>query len=281
MYHNTIADISDAAAAQMELIRKSLPAYLIHSAMAGAYLGLIVVMTFLFGTALFQTTFEPLRGIVMASVFGGALSLVIVAGSELFTGNNMIMTVGALAGRVSVPDVLQVWTWSWLGNFLGSILVGAMAWQAGVFGNPALLETVGAAKMSRPFVPLFMRAMLCNWLVCLAVWSNFQLENTAAKLVMIWWCLLAFIGSGYEHSIANMSILFLANVLPHSAAAVSWYGMGYNLAVVTAGNVASGVLFMGAAYYYISSSYGFEWDWSMDDNVVTRVAGGDEMTADD
>lgn len=276
MYQDSVTSISKAAAAQVELIDKSLPAYIVHSMMAGSYLGLIVVMTFLFGGALFQTAFEPLRGFVMAAVFGGALSLVIVAGSELFTGNNMIMTIGGLSGRVGWSGIMKVWTWSWVGNFIGSILVGAMAWQAGVLGSAApLLEVVGAAKMSRELVPLFLRAMLCNWLVCLAVWSNFQLENTSAKLIMIWWCLLAFIGSGYEHSVANMTILFAANVVPHTSAAVSWAGMGYNLAVVTAGNIASGVLFMGAAYYYISSSYGFEWDWSMDDNVVTGAVSDD------
>jgi len=276
MYQESVTSISKAAAAQVELIEKSLPAYIVHSMMAGSYLGLIVVMTFLFGGAMFQTTFEPLRGFVMAAVFGGALSLVIVAGSELFTGNNMIMTIGGLSGRVGWNGIMKVWTWSWVGNFIGSILVGAMAWQAGVLGGAApLLEAVGGAKMSRELVPLFLRAMLCNWLVCLAVWSNFQLENTSAKLIMIWWCLLAFIGSGYEHSIANMTILFAANVVPHTSAAVSWAGMGYNLAVVTAGNIASGVLFMGAAYYYISSSYGFEWDWSMDDNVVTGAVSDD------
>lgn len=277
MYQESVTSISKAAAAQVELIEKSLPAYLVHSAMAGAYLGLIVVMTFLFGGAMFQTTFEPMRGFVMAAVFGGALSLVIVAGSELFTGNNMIMTMGLLSGRVGIPGTMKVWTWSWVGNFLGSILVGAMAWQAGVLGGAApLLEAVGGAKMTRDLVPLFLRAMLCNWLVCLAVWSNFQLENTSAKLIMIWWCLLAFIGSGYEHSIANMTILFAANVAAPGAEAVTWAGMGYNLAVVTAGNMASGILFMGIAYYYISSSYGFEWDWSMDDNVVTGTTISDD-----
>jgi nitrite transporter NirC len=276
MYQESVTSISKAAAAQVELIEKSLPAYIVHSMMAGAYLGLIVVMTFLFGGAMYQTTFEPLRGFVMAAVFGGALSLVIVAGSELFTGNNMIMTMGMLSGRVGIPGTMKVWTWSWVGNFLGSILVGAMAWQAGVLGGAeALLGTIGGSKMSMDLVPLFLRAMLCNWLVCLAVWSNFQLENTSAKLIMIWWCLLAFIGSGYEHSIANMTILYGANVAAPGAAGVSWAGMGYNLAVVTAGNMASGILFMGMAYYYISSSYGFEWDWSMDDNVVTGAVSDD------
>jgi nitrite transporter NirC len=251
MYEDTVTSVSEAAATQVELIKKNLVAYLVHSGMAGAYLGIIVVMTFIFGTALYETTFHPLHGIVMAAVFGGALSLVIIAGSELFTGNNMIMTMGALSGRVSMGGVMKVWTWSWLGNFLGSVLVGFMAWQAGVVGDPALFESIGASKMSLPVVPLFVRAMLCNWLVCLAVWSNFQLENTSAKLVMIWWCLLAFIGSGYEHSVANMTLLSMANLLPHGSA-VSWAGMAYNLSVVTAGNVVSGSIAMGVGYWFVA-----------------------------
>ena len=280
MYHDTVTSMSEAAAAQVELIKKSVPAYLIHSSMAGAYLGLAVVMTFIFGTALYDTVFEPMRGIVMAAVFGIALSLVIIAGSELFTGNAMIMIVGGLSGRVGTTGIMQVWSWSWLGNLVGSVLVGWMAWQAGVFGDAVLLESVGAAKMTRPLVPLFLRAMLCNWLVCLAVWCNFQLENTSAKLMMIWWCLLAFIGSGYEHSVANMTILFLANVLPHTDPGVTWAGMGYNLVAVTLGNMASGILFMGVAYYYVSSSYGYQWDWNTD-NVTTKSPTQPEFISDD
>jgi len=126
MYEDSLTDISDAAAAQVELVKKSLPAYLVHSGMAGVYIAFAVVMTFIFGQSLYQTVFEPVRGIVMAAVFGIALSLVIVAGSELFTGNAMIMTIGQLTGRVPAGATLKVWAWSWIGNLIGSVIIAAM-----------------------------------------------------------------------------------------------------------------------------------------------------------
>lgn len=88
----------------------------------------------------------------------------------------------------------------------------------------------------------------------LAVWSAFKLENETAKLVMVWWCLLAFIGSGYEHSVANMTLLTLAN-LTTDAAAITWNGMAHNLLWVTMGNVVSGATFVGAAYWFVTESH--------------------------
>ncbi|GAA0666035.1 formate/nitrite transporter family protein [Natronoarchaeum mannanilyticum] len=278
MYEDSLTDISDAAAAQVELIKKSLPAYLVHSGMAGVYIAFAVVMTFIFGQSLYQTVFEPVRGIVMAAVFGIALSLVIVAGSELFTGNAMIMSVGALTDRTTWSDLGTVWSVSWIGNLMGSMLIVGLAFLAGVFPDGSLLASVGSYKMNAPAIELFTRAILCNWLVVLAVWSNFQLENPVAKLIMVWWCLLAFVGSGFEHSIANMSILGLANVVVPGAAGVSWQGMAYNLTIVTAGNIVSGVVCMGAAYYYVTSSYGYSWNWGLED---TSTQTGNVVVSDD
>jgi nitrite transporter NirC len=205
MYGDELGDISDAAAAQIELIDKRLPAYLVHAGMAGAYIGLAILLIFALGTPMVGTPLEPLRGVVMAGAFGIALSLVIVAGSELFTGNAMIMGVGALEGQTSWTALGKVWTWSWIGNLFGSLLVAAMAAWGGVFSDPGLVYAVAETKMTLSPLELFVQGVFCNWLVVLAVWCNFRLENTIAKLVMIWWCLLAFIGTGFEHSVANMT----------------------------------------------------------------------------
>ena len=102
---------------------------------------------------------------------------------------------------------------------------------------------------------LFLKGILCNWLVVLAVWCTFRLKSEPAKLIMVWWCLLGFVGSGYEHSIANMTLLTLANLLPNEGNhLISWSGMLNNLVPVTLGNIVSGVLFMGIPYYLISYS---------------------------
>ncbi|WP_338740623.1 formate/nitrite transporter family protein [Haloplanus salilacus] len=260
MYGDELADIGDAAAAQIELIDKRLPAYLIHAGMAGAYIGLAVLLVFALGTPMVGTPLEPLRGVVMAGAFGVALSLVIVAGSELFTGNAMIMGVGALEGQTSWAALGRVWTWSWIGNLFGSLLVGAMAAWGGVFSDPTLVYAVAETKMTLSPLELFIQAVFCNWLVVLAVWCSFRLENTIAKLVMIWWCLLAFTGTGFEHSVANMTVLSLANFLQITTgqaapAAVDWVGMAYNISIVTLGNAFAGLVMMGGAYWYINESY--------------------------
>jgi nitrite transporter NirC len=170
----------------------------------------------------------------------------------------MIMGVGALSGRTDWGDLGRVWTYSWVGNLFGSVLVAAMAVYGGVFADSSLVVDVAANKMTLSPLELFIQAVFCNWLVVLAVWCNFRLENAVAKLVMVWWCLLAFIGAGFEHSVANMTVLTLANLLPHSTAAVSWSGWLYNISIVTAGNAFAGVVMMGGAYWYISESYKLE-----------------------
>lgn len=251
MYEDTLTDVGDAAATKARIASDRLGAYLVHSAMAGAYVGFGIVLIFAFGTPL-AAAGSPFTGLVMAATFGVALSLVIVAGSDLFTGNTMIMTVGALRGQSNWADLARVWGWSWVGNLVGSGLLAVLAVTAGTFdGDPSLVLEIAAGKMTAGPLTLFAKAVLCNWLVVLAVWSAFKVENEAARLLMVWWCLLAFIGSGFEHSVANMTLLSMANLLPHGSA-VSWTGMAYNLSVVTVGNVVSGSIAMGVGYWFVA-----------------------------
>ena len=106
--------------------------------------------------------------------------------------------------------------------------------------------------MAAPAGELFFRGVLCNILVCLAVWTAIKAKNEMAKLTLIFWCLFAFIGSGFEHSIANMSLLAMGLMIPHPAA-ITVGGYVYNLAFVTAGNIVGGAILIGALYWYASS----------------------------
>lgn len=253
MYDDTLGKVGDAAEAKAKLVSTGLSAYLVHAAMAGAYVGLAIVLIFTFGTPL-DAAGSPYTNLVMAATFGIALCLVLAAGSDLFTGNTMIMGVGAFRDRTNWRDLLRVWSWSWLGNLAGSALVAGLAAGAGIFAtDPSLVVSVAEQKTTAPMSELFLRGILCNWLVVLAVWCWFKIDDEMARLVMVWWCLLAFIGSGYEHSVANMTLLTLGNLLS-STDAVTWSGMAYNLIPVTLGNVVSGFLFMGGAYWYVEDA---------------------------
>lgn len=254
MYQETLALVAESAKNKAKLCSSNLIAYLIHAAMAGVYLGFGVVLVFSLTTALFQVE-SPALSLVMGTTFGIALSLVVIAGADLFTGNTMIMLIGTFKGKTTWLDLSKVWFWSYCGNLLGATLFAIIAWKAEVLQDPSWLLTVAAKKMNGSWTTLFLKGILCNWLVVLAVWCSFRLKTESAKLMMIWWCLLGFVGSGYEHSIANMSLLTLANLLPNNSVhLISWNGMLNNLIPVTLGNIVSGVLFMGIPYYFMSYS---------------------------
>jgi nitrite transporter NirC len=110
---------------------------------------------------------------------------------------------------------------------------------------------VAATKMTLSGGELLARGILCNWLVCLAVWTAGRTTSDSAKLVLIFWCLLAFVGSGFEHSIANQSLLSMALFLPHPGS-VTWVGFAWNQGWVILGNIIGGSVFVGGLYWFAS-----------------------------
>ena len=148
----------------------------------------------------------------------------------------------------------MLFAWSLIGNLLGSLVVAWMVVQSGVVSaapQAALIQKVVGIKMSLPAWELFLRGILCNWLVCLAVWTASRTTSDAAKILLIFWCLFAFIGSGFEHSIANQSLLGLGLFLPH-AEGVSWAGFAWNQTWVILGNIVGGGVFVGGLYWLAS-----------------------------
>lgn len=241
------------AAKKYTFLEDSLPRYLVLSALAGVYLGFGIALIFSLGGPL-ATAGSPMVKLVMGVSFGIALTLVIFAGSELFTGNNMIGVIGGLSRSLTWTQVAQLNVWSWVGNLIGSLALAWLVVQSGVLSKgPAadLIGKVAAVKMSLPAWELFLRGLLCNWLVCLAVWTSGRTTNDAAKIMLIFWCLFAFIGTGFEHSVANQSLLGMALFLPHEPA-ISWAGYWYNQLYVVLGNIVGGGLFVGGLYWLAS-----------------------------
>lgn len=244
-----IAASADQAAAKAR--EASSPGrYFISAMLAGGYVGVAVV--------LLATAAGPLAAsgsaatkLVAGAVFGVALTLVVFAGAELFTSNVMVMLTGVLSRRVSVRDLLVVNAGSLVGNFVGSLGFAAIVHASGALsagakkGSPApaaaMISSLVKGKMAATDAQLFWRAVLCNMLVCLAIWMATRTKSDTAKLVVLFWGLLAFIASGFEHSIANMTIFSLA-VFQQAA---SWSDLGHNLLLTVPGNVVGGVLVAG------------------------------------
>ncbi|WP_066193508.1 MULTISPECIES: formate/nitrite transporter family protein [Gracilibacillus] len=246
----TITALSNTAVSKRNQLQTSKSKYLVMTMLAGFFVGLGIVLIATIGGLLEPQQFAGTK-IVTGMAFGVALSLVIMAGADLFTGNNMTMTIGWLTKKTTVLDAGNIWLYSYLGNFVGAILIAVLFYYSGLAtGETAnYVTSLASGKMNTPFMELFVRGIFCNILVCLAVWCSFKLKNETAKLIMIFWCLFAFITSGFEHSVANMSLLSLALLVPHPET-VSLVGMFANLIPVSLGNIVGGAVFIGAAYWY-------------------------------
>jgi len=251
MSGETLKKLGNAAMAKAKFSKDSKGKYMLASILAGFYVGLGIILIMTIG-GLLSAVGSPSTKIVMGVSFGIALSLVIMAGSELFTGNNLIMTAGALDNRVSWSDAGRVWFYSYIGNFIGSALVAVIFVMAGsaTGGTGDFIVKVAGAKMGGEFMPLLAKGILCNILVCLAVLCSIKMKSESGKLIMIWWCLFAFITSGFEHSIANMTIFSISLFMPHPET-ISVMGMMNNLIPVTIGNFIGGGILLGGSYFIL------------------------------
>ena len=260
MYTETIHALADQAAAKLEAQRLSLPSHFVRSMLAGMYVGASIVLIFTIGGSLAGEATRPFQRLLMGVCFGGALTLVIFAGSELFTGSNLVLTLGVLTRRARVRDLADNWVWTWLGNLAGSLLLAWLVASSGLLdgGNKAFaginefIYRVFAAKTAPPWNQLFVRAILANWLVCLGVWMAARTKSEPARILLIFWCMFTFITSGYEHSVANMCGLGLALLVPGappSGVEATWGLYFYNLTWTTLGNIVGGAVFVGALYW--------------------------------
>ena len=170
----------------------------------------------------------------------------------------MVMSAGMLNKGVSSKSVAKVWMYSYIGNLLGSLLVAAFFVGSGLVDKGPVMEffaTTSIAKASAPAIHLFFRGVLCNILVCVAVLCSFRTSDDSAKLIMIFLCLFTFITSGFEHSIANMTI-FGVVLFSKAIAGATLGGAIYNLAIVTLGNMVGGAIVMGIGVYILGSEKG-------------------------
>jgi len=253
MYTEAIQTLSGQAVAKLEGQKLSLVSHLVRSALAGMYVGGAIVLIFTIGGML-STASPGVVRMAMGICFGGALTIVVFAGSELFTGSNLVLTLGVLTKKASMRDLWSNWVWTWIGNLIGSVLVAFMVVRGGLLDEEtfpavnAFVQRLVATKMNLPWEQLLWRAILANWFVCLGVWMAARIKSETARILMIWWCMFTFITSGYEHSIANMCGLMLGLLVPHGEA-ITWGGYAYNLSLATLGNIIGGALFVAGVYW--------------------------------
>ncbi|MGA6828723.1 formate/nitrite transporter family protein [Nitrospira sp. NS4] len=188
--------------------------------------------------------------------FSLGLVLVVVGGAELFTGNNLIAMAWAV-GCVRTSQVIKNWVWVYLGNLLGAFGTVVLVLLAGVpaLGDGAVGDTmvhIARSKVALDPVSAVARGILCNVLVCLAVWLCMAARSVADKVLAIVFPISAFVACGFEHSVANMFFLPLGIALTASGAdPLSWSGALMNLGLVTVGNLIGGTGLVALVYWFV------------------------------
>ncbi len=218
--------------------------------LAGAFIGLGALMfTLVASDATLSFAVSRLLG---GLVFSLGLVLVSIAGAELFTGNNLIAMAWA-SGRVSTAELLRNWAIVCLANFIGAAGLALLVWLSGhgALNGGRVGETViriASAKAQLSLGEAFFRGVLCNVLVCMAVWMTLAGRSVTDKVLAIVFPITAFVAAGFEHSIANMYFFPLALLL---GAPLSFGDMLANLLVVIAGNIVGGSVLVALVYWLI------------------------------
>ena len=185
-----------------------------------------------------------------AAVFPVGLMLVVMAGAELFTGNNL-MTIALMDKKIGVKGLLKNWSLVFIGNFIGSVIVAFLVFKGNVFSGAVADKAVAIAtgKVGLAFDVAIFKAILCNILVVLAVWLATAAKDMTGKIFACWFPIMLFVLSGFEHSIANMFFLYVGKY--YGAAITTSEIWVNNLLPVTLGNLIGGAMFIPVMYYFI------------------------------
>lgn len=226
------------------------------------------------------------------SIFGTGLMLVLIAGGELFTGNTMILA-DVLDKKVSLIAMLKNWFFVYLGNFIGSVLIAYMMNESGLFSSGAnmlggMTIKIATYKVGLSFMQAFFSGIMCNWLVCLAVWMAYGAKDMVGKIFAVFFPIWLFVTSGFEHSIANMyyipaGIMAKSNKAFADAAItlgatseklghLNWETFfANNLLPVTLGNIVGGAIFVAAVYWFVFIRNSKKATEKMDSSVTVKT----------
>lgn len=227
--------------------------------LAGAFIGLGALYFVLIKS-------DASLGFATSQVLGGfafslGLILVVVAGAELFTGNNLLV-LAWVESKISTVDLLKNWLVVCLANFIGAAGLAVLVFLSGhnEMNNGAIAEQyikIASIKTQLPFWQAFFKGILCNVLVCMAVWMAFAGRSVVDKVLTIVFPISAFVAAGFEHSIANMYIIPLAMLEQTfgstnlALATVTWTGFFNNFVPVILGNIVGGSVFVALVYHII------------------------------
>jgi formate transporter len=222
--------------------------------LAGAYIAFGALLAITVSSGMDPEIWGTLPTFFTGAVFALGLILVIIAGSELLTGNMALVPLAAYSGRVPVRRLFENFGWVMLGNLLGSLFVAYfLAVQSGVVTAELQLERLTDIAMAKGVEEtewqIFLRALGCNWLVCLAVWMALAAEDVAGKVLAIFFPIMAFVAMGFDHVVANM--FFLPAAIFADVPGIGWGDALHNWVFAFLGNLVGAAIFVAGAYWYL------------------------------
>jgi formate transporter len=231
--------------------------------LAGAYISFGGLVAITVSSGMDPATWGTLPTLFTGAAFSLGLVLVLVAGSDLLTGNMMLVPMGAMRGKINLNDVTWNLTVVLIGNLIGALFVAFfLAVQTGVIGSSGTEAGTSAALTYERLAGIaqgkavdntawetFLRAVGCNWLVCLAVWMSLAATNVSGKILAIFFPIMAFVAMGFDHVVANM--FFLPAAIFAGVPDITWGNTLLNWLLAGAGNLIGAVIFVGTAYWYL------------------------------
>jgi len=247
-----IKKATDSGIRKMNLLQKDPGRYMVRSILAGMYLTIVLSVFWMLANNLHES---PFGKVVACLFFGVGLSAIVFTNTELFTSNNMYLSVSTMEGGTGWGDTAMLWTACYFGNLIGAIVIAGLLYGAGILTAlpPDHALFVGAAhKVHQSASVIFFKGILANWVVCLAVRLALHCKEDIAKIAIMMLVVSMFLYLGAEHSIANMGTFSMA--LMGSGTITVWDAM-YNLLYSTIGNIIGGAVVFAIPFRYINPTH--------------------------
>jgi formate transporter len=229
---------------------------ILHSSfMGGCYVGMSGLLSLTIAGNLMAASVAETK-MVFAALFPINLLLVLQSGAQLFTGNTATLTMARLEGKATSAQLMKVWVVSILGNLLGCLAIAWVSNYTGLLagGTAGLAAKITEYKCSYTFFQTLVKAIMCNWLVCMAVWLSTSAKDLTGKMVGVWFPISMFVATGFEHSIANFFVL-PTGLLAGASISVSDV-IFKNFIPVCIGNAIAGTVIVAASFSYMFGSLG-------------------------
>lgn len=240
MFSKEIDSLCSAAIKKSDMSKDSPFRYMTSAVIAGFFIVIAVILSNI-TAAVFYKSSPEIAKFLGSILFPIAIVLIVFVGGDLFTGNNMTMAFGLYNKKVKLSSALRVWIMSYVGNFIGAFILGGLLVLSGC--SSGILTDYYAAiipsKLELDPLTLFIRGILCNYLVCLAVFIGTRMKTESGKLVVMFCIITTFVIAGFEHCIANMGIFTVAGFL---LGGLPTQQVITNFVFVTLGNMVGGAI---------------------------------------